>query len=40
MEIILGFCIGIGLSVVCGFCVFVLFLVMSFVFILGWFEFM
>lgn len=38
MEIILGLCIGIGLSAACGFRVFVPLLVMSLASIMGWFE--
>lgn len=38
METILGLCIGIGLSVACGFRVFVPLLVMSLASIMGWFE--
>lgn len=38
METILGLCIGIGLSAVCGFRVFVPLLVMSVASLMGWFE--
>lgn len=38
MEIILGLCIGMGLSAACGFRVFVPLLVMSVASLLGWFE--
>lgn len=38
MEIILGLCIGIGLSAACGFRVFVPLLVMSVASLMGWFE--
>jgi len=38
LEIILSLCIGIGLSAVCGFRVFVPLLVMSIASLMGWFE--